>query len=92
MVPSAHDNEPGQRAPPHPQVSSVPCPAEPVPGATGPAKVERHASWLELFFDLIAVAGVAQLASLLRGAPGHGEVLLYCLLYLAFWTAWGCAS
>ncbi|WP_306322158.1 MULTISPECIES: hypothetical protein [unclassified Streptomyces] len=23
---------------------------------------ERHASWLELFFDLIAVAGVGQLA------------------------------
>ncbi|MFI9063900.1 low temperature requirement protein A [Streptomyces sp. NPDC053429] len=69
-----------------------PAPGEPVPGATGPAEVERHASWLELFFDLIAVAGVAQLASLLRGAPGHGEVLLYCLLNLAFWTAWGCAS
>ncbi|MFE7511664.1 low temperature requirement protein A [Streptomyces sp. NPDC057540] len=51
---------------------------------------ERHASWLELFFDLIAVAGVAQLAHLLHGAPGAGDLGLYCLLYLAFWTAWMC--
>ncbi|MCT4351529.1 low temperature requirement protein A [Streptomyces sp. Je 1-79] len=51
---------------------------------------ERHASWLELFFDLIAVAGVAQLAHLLHGTPGHADLALYCVLYLAFWTAWMC--
>ncbi|MDJ0382391.1 low temperature requirement protein A [Streptomyces sp. G-G2] len=50
----------------------------------------RHASWLELFFDLIAVAGVAQLAHLLHGAPGRADLGLYCVLYLAFWTAWMC--
>ncbi|MFB7936501.1 low temperature requirement protein A [Streptomyces sp. NPDC127049] len=51
---------------------------------------ERHASWLELFFDLVAVAGIAQLAHLLREDPTRGDLALYCLLYLAFWTAWMC--
>ncbi|WP_329285111.1 low temperature requirement protein A [Streptomyces sp. NBC_00691] len=55
-----------------------------------PAESERHASWLELFFDLIAVAGVAQLAHLLHGTPGADDLGFYCLLYLAFWTAWMC--
>ncbi|MGW1120225.1 low temperature requirement protein A [Streptomyces tanashiensis] len=58
--------------------------------ALPPAESERHASWLELFFDLIAVAGVAQLAHLLHGTPGAGDLGFYCLLYLAFWTAWMC--
>ncbi|MFF4975839.1 low temperature requirement protein A [Streptomyces sp. NPDC001083] len=49
---------------------------------------ERHASWLELFFDLVAVAGVAQLAHLLHGEPGWRDVGLYVVLYLAFWTCW----
>ncbi|MFJ8489020.1 low temperature requirement protein A [Streptomyces sp. NPDC094038] len=49
---------------------------------------ERHASWLELFFDLVAVAGVAQLAHLLSGEPGWRDVGLYIVLYLAFWTDW----
>ncbi|MFB7369835.1 low temperature requirement protein A [Streptomyces sp. NPDC056222] len=60
----------------------------PPPDSSGES--ERHASWLELFFDLIAVAGVAQLAHLLHGAPGHADLALYCVLYLAFWTAWMC--
>ncbi|MEU7005572.1 low temperature requirement protein A [Streptomyces sp. NPDC046332] len=58
------------------------------PDSTGES--ERHASWLELFFDLIAVAGVAQLAHLLHGTPGHPDLALYSVLYLAFWTAWMC--
>lgn len=49
---------------------------------------ERHASWLELFFDLVAVAGVAQLAHLLHGEPSWRDVGLYIVLYLAFWTCW----
>ncbi|MFD7813924.1 low temperature requirement protein A [Streptomyces sp. NPDC059785] len=49
---------------------------------------ERHASWLELFFDLVAVAGVAQLAHLLHGEPGWRDVGLYIVLFLAFWTNW----
>ena len=48
----------------------------------------RHASWLELFFDLVAVAGVAQIAHLLHGVPDMSDLGLYALLFLAFWTAW----
>ncbi|MEW1700487.1 MULTISPECIES: low temperature requirement protein A [unclassified Streptomyces] len=68
--------------------SAPSAPSERHPDST--ALSERHASWLELFFDLIAVAGVAQLAHLLHGSPGRADLGLYCLLYLAFWTAWMC--
>ncbi|MFJ7721318.1 low temperature requirement protein A, partial [Rhodococcus erythropolis] len=33
------------------------------------AVLERHASWIELFFDLVVVAGIGQLAHLLHGSP-----------------------
>ncbi len=66
-------------------------PAGPIrPGAGTSMESARHASWLELFFDLVAVAGVAQLAHLLHDAPPAGDLALYCVLYLAFWTAWMC--
>jgi low temperature requirement protein LtrA len=50
--------------------------------------VGRHASWLELFFDLVAVAAVAQLAHRLHGAPSPLDVALFVLLYLAVWLTW----
>lgn len=53
-------------------------------------EAERHASWLELFFDLVAVAGVAQIAHLLHGEPGLPDLGMYALLFLALWTAWIC--
>jgi len=49
---------------------------------------ERHASWIELFFDLVVVAGVAQLAHLLSHGPSLGDVGLYLLVFLAFWISW----
>ncbi|MFK3735057.1 low temperature requirement protein A [Streptomyces sp. NPDC088090] len=49
---------------------------------------ERHASWLELFFDLIAVAGVGQLAHLLHTGPTGTSLGRYAVLFLAFWFAW----
>ncbi|MFF7333926.1 low temperature requirement protein A [Streptomyces sp. NPDC008150] len=52
----------------------------------------RHASWLELFFDLVAVAGVGQLAHLLHGAPDWHDAGLYVVLFLAFWSAWTCTT
>ncbi|MFF3863441.1 low temperature requirement protein A [Streptomyces sp. NPDC002209] len=58
------------------------------PAGSAPAEGERHASWLELFFDLTAVAGVAQLAHLLHGSPGGDDVALYAVMFLAFWTGW----
>ncbi|WP_424217147.1 low temperature requirement protein A (plasmid) [Streptomyces sp. BI20] len=57
---------------------------------TGTAVEERHATWLELFFDLIAVVGTAQLAHLLHGDPSAADIGLFVLLYLAFWTVWMC--
>ncbi|MFI9509495.1 low temperature requirement protein A [Nocardia sp. NPDC052566] len=52
------------------------------------AREERHASWIELFFDLVAVAGIGQLTHLLHGGPTLGDFAMYLLLYLAFWMAW----
>jgi low temperature requirement protein LtrA len=49
---------------------------------------ERHASWTELFFDLVVVAGVGQLAHLLAHGDSLSNVGLYVLLYLAFWISW----
>jgi len=51
-------------------------------------RVERHASWAELFFDLVAAAGVATLAHVLGTAPDAAGLGLYTLLYLAFWLSW----
>ena len=60
---------------------------------------ERHASWLELFFDLVVVVAVAQLAHGLHH-PTWGAVALFVLLYYAVWSsptlgndaAWNAAS
>jgi hypothetical protein len=49
---------------------------------------ERHASWIELFFDLFVVAGVGQLAHLLSHGPSFADVGLYLLIFLALWFAW----
>lgn len=60
-------------------------------GEGAPAGIEaeeRHASWLELFFDLVAVAGVAQLAHRLHEAADWRDGAAYLGLFLAFWIAW----
>lgn len=51
-------------------------------------RVERHASWAELFFDLIAVAGVSALAHALGSELDVAGLFLYALLFLAFWLSW----
>jgi low temperature requirement protein LtrA len=51
-------------------------------------RIERHASWAELFFDLVAVAGVAALAQVLGSEPGAAALGLYALLFLTFWLSW----
>ncbi len=48
---------------------------------------ERHASWAELFFDLVAVAGVAAFAHLLQ-PPSVDRFALFVIGFGAFWTAW----
>lgn len=49
---------------------------------------ERHASWAELFFDLVVAAGVAALAHVLSGQLDLAALGLYALLFLAFWLSW----
>ncbi|MFB9359757.1 low temperature requirement protein A [Actinoplanes nipponensis] len=49
---------------------------------------ERHATWLELFFDLVIVVAVAQLAALLHDGPGRREVFLFVVCYYAMWSVW----
>ncbi|MFD0521412.1 low temperature requirement protein A [Paractinoplanes durhamensis] len=53
-----------------------------------PAVEERHATWLELFFDLVIVVAVAQLAHLLHDGPGLHEVFLFVVCYYAMWSVW----
>ncbi|QFY08682.1 low temperature requirement protein A [Nonomuraea phyllanthi] len=48
---------------------------------------ERHASWLELFFDLVVVVAVAQLAHRLAH-PTWENVALFVVLYYAVWSVW----
>jgi len=48
---------------------------------------ERHASWAELFFDLVAVAGVAMYAHLLHDATWQ-SMGLFAIGFGAFWTSW----
>jgi low temperature requirement protein LtrA len=59
---------------------------------TEPETAERHASWLELFFDLVVVAAVAMLAHLLHGDAHHGpsafDIVVFFTLYLAIWRLW----
>ncbi|GAA2850615.1 hypothetical protein Acy02nite_33940 [Actinoplanes cyaneus] len=52
------------------------------------AAEERHATWLELFFDLVIVAAVAQLAHLLHTEPDGRLLLIFAVLYYAMWSVW----
>ncbi|MEC3952390.1 low temperature requirement protein A [Nocardia sp. CDC153] len=60
--------------------------------AEPPETHERHASWMELFFDLVAVAGISQLTHLLHRGPSLTDFALYVVLYLAFWMVWACIT
>lgn len=59
---------------------------------TKPETADRHASWLELFFDLVVVAAVSQLAHMLHGDAHHGpaalDIVIFFTLYLAIWRLW----
>ena len=52
------------------------------------SRIERHASWAELFFDLVAVAGVAAIAHVLTTELDAAALGLYALLFPAFWLSW----
>ncbi|AYF78568.1 low temperature requirement protein A [Nocardia yunnanensis] len=47
---------------------------------------------MELFFDLVAVAGIGQLTHLLHRGPSLGDFGLYVVQFLAFWMVWACIT
>ena len=49
---------------------------------------ERHASWLELFFDLVFVLAVAQLAQVLTKNSDLGGFLKFAVLFVPVWWSW----
>jgi low temperature requirement protein LtrA len=49
---------------------------------------ERHATWLELFYDLVFVAVVAQLSEILSHDISFVGVLSFIALYIPVWFAW----
>jgi low temperature requirement protein LtrA len=55
--------------------------------STDPSR-SRRASWLELFFDLIFVAAVAQVGVPLREDYTLHGLMRYALMFLLIWWAW----
>jgi low temperature requirement protein LtrA len=49
---------------------------------------ERHATWTELFFDLVFVAAIAALGSILREDPSLDGILRMAALFVPVWWAW----
>jgi len=52
------------------------------------AESERHATWLELFYDLVFVAAVAQLARNLSDDYSWLGMLHFSVLFVPVWWAW----
>lgn len=54
----------------------------------GGAESGRRVTWLELFFDIVFVAAVAQVATHLRDDYSPAGVLRFSLLFVMIWWAW----
>lgn len=46
----------------------------------------RHASWLELFFDLVFVAAIAAQATQLHDDDSLAELAMFAGLFVAVWV------
>jgi low temperature requirement protein LtrA len=55
---------------------------------SGSQEQERHATWTELFFDLVFVGAIASLGALLRHDPSVDGILKVAGLFLPVWWAW----
>ncbi|WP_051794464.1 low temperature requirement protein A [Streptomyces sp. NRRL S-87] len=60
----------------------------PAPPPAPAPEAERHAGWLELFFDLVFVAFVAQLSRSLHGDPSWHDFGVFLALYFPPWWMW----
>ena len=49
---------------------------------------ERHATWLELFYDLVFVAAIARLAGNLNSDYSWNGLLHFAVLFVPVWWAW----
>jgi low temperature requirement protein LtrA len=49
---------------------------------------ERHASWLELFFDLVFVVAITELSHYLVADHSAGGFLRFAALFVPVWVAW----
>jgi len=49
---------------------------------------ERRATWMELFFDLVFVVAVAQVANILSADPSWRGLLRFGGLFIPIWWAW----
>ncbi len=54
----------------------------------GPDREPGRVHWMELFFDLVFVAFVGQLAHGIHGDPGWAEFGTFILLFFPAWWAW----
>lgn len=54
----------------------------------GLAERERHATWLELFYDLVFVAALSQLANGLNNDYTPTGFLKFTLIFIPVWWAW----
>lgn len=57
-------------------------------GPADEAGILARREWLELFFDLVVVAGIAVLSESLSEASDWGEVGLFVILFGALWFTW----
>jgi low temperature requirement protein LtrA len=55
---------------------------------SGADEEERHATWTELFFDLVFVAAIASLGALLRHDASVDGILRMAGLFVPVWWAW----
>jgi low temperature requirement protein LtrA len=60
----------------------------PLRTADGHHRDERHASWLELFFDLVFAGAAGQLAGALQDHPSLGSLARFALLFTPVWWLW----
>ncbi|HET8926617.1 MAG TPA: low temperature requirement protein A [Microbacterium sp.] len=56
--------------------------------ASGHAASGRRVHWLELFFDLVMVVYIGQIAHRMHGAPSWLDALAFFVLLAAAWWAW----
>jgi low temperature requirement protein LtrA len=60
----------------------------PVLRSSDTSEVERHATWLELLYDLVFVAALSQLANRLSADYSPDGIGHFALLFIPVWWAW----